>query len=84
MEKKNPDGTVQVIAYKRRRFLPPPESLETMALHSFRQGDRLDVIAARYLGDPARFWQICDANNVMCPAELEEIGRTIRIAMPRV
>jgi hypothetical protein len=84
IERTNPDGTVQVIAYKRRRFLPPVDSFETMALHSFKQSDRLDIIASRYLGDPAQFWQICDANGVMCPDELEQIGRTIRIAMPKV
>jgi nucleoid-associated protein YgaU len=47
------------------------------------QGDRLDNLAARYLGDPEQFWKICDANNVLRPDELtEEIGRVVRIALP--
>jgi hypothetical protein len=46
------------------------------------QGDRLDNVTARYLGDPAQFWRVCDANNVLRPDELEETGRAIAIALP--
>jgi hypothetical protein len=46
------------------------------------QGDRLDTITARYLGDPTQFWRICDANDTLRPDELEEPGRTVRIALP--
>ena len=39
------------------------------------QGDRLDNIAARYLGDPEQFWRICDANGAMRPDELTDDRR---------
>ena len=51
--------------------------------HTVTEGDRLDNIAARYLGDPEQFWRICDANGVMRPDELTEtVGRRLRITMP--
>ena len=47
------------------------------------QGDRLDNITAKFLGDPEQFWRVCDANNAMRPDELTEIiGRTLRITLP--
>jgi hypothetical protein len=47
------------------------------------QGDRLDNLAARYVGDPEQFWRICDANDIMRPEELtEEVGRTFKIGFP--
>ena len=30
------------------------------------QGERLDNVAAQYLGDPTLFWRLCDANNAPC------------------
>ena len=47
-------------------------------------GDRLDLIAARMLGDGEHFWQICDANNTMNPFDLTiEVGRTLRVPLPQ-
>jgi hypothetical protein len=47
------------------------------------QGERLDNITARYLGDPLQFWRVCDANGAMNPSELTAvIGRRLRITMP--
>ena len=77
------DGTQRVIAYKRRRFIPPMDSFSTVVEHTFTQGERLDLVTAAYLDDPAQFWRICDANDILHPAELEQtIGLTIRIAVP--
>jgi hypothetical protein len=39
-------------------------------------------VAARALGDPKAFWQLCDANLAFDPAELEQTGRTLRVALP--
>ena len=73
----------RVIAYLRRRFLPPPESFVLLQEHTVVQGDRLDNLAARYLGDPEQFWRLCDANSAMRPDELTEtIGRRLRITLP--
>jgi hypothetical protein len=71
------------VAYLRRRFVPGPERFEMLQEHAVVQGDRLDNIAARYLGDPEQFWRICDANTAMRPEELTEtIGRRLRITLP--
>lgn len=78
-----PDGNDRVIRYVRRRIIPPQDDLPTLAEHQVVEGDRLDVITARYAGDPTLFWRICDANAVLRPAELEAVGRSIRIAMAR-
>lgn len=76
-------GELRVVSYKRRRIIPSGEALATLAEHAVVQGDRLDNLAARYLGDPEQFWRICDANGVLRPEELtEEIGRTVKIGLP--
>lgn len=77
------DGQERVIAYKRRRVIPSYDDQPTLAEHRVAEGDRLDNITARFLGDPTAFWRLCDANIVLRPEELEEIGRVIRIAMAR-
>ncbi|MEK6406966.1 MAG: LysM domain-containing protein [Acidobacteriota bacterium] len=70
-------------AYLRRRFVPQPERFSTLLEHVVVQGDRLDNVTARYLGDPLQFWRVCDANRAMRPEELtEEIGRRLRITLP--
>jgi hypothetical protein len=80
---RGPDGLDRQIAYKRRRFLPPAGASTTVVEHRYAQGERLDNITARYLGDPTQFWQVCDPNLVLRPEELEqEIGRPIEIALP--
>jgi hypothetical protein len=74
----------RVITYKRRRFLPPPESLALLVEVTVAQADRLDLIAARTLGDPEQFWRICDASGAMNPAELTaEPGGTVRVPAPQ-
>ena len=46
-----PDGRTAV--YVQRRFLPPPENFAPLQVITVAAGDRLDNIAARYIGDPA-------------------------------
>lgn len=78
-----PDG--RVIAYKRRRFLPPGDEMPLLVEVTVVQGDRLDLIAARTLGDPEQFWRVCDANDAMNPPELTaEPGRRVRVPVPQV
>ncbi|MBE9180043.1 hypothetical protein IQ268_15845 [Oculatella sp. LEGE 06141] len=78
------DADGRMLAYKRRRFLPSSETMPLLAEVVVTQGDRLDLITARHLGDPEQFWRICDANHAMNPTDLTaEIGRTLRIAMPQ-
>lgn len=70
------------ITYLRRRFLPPLDRFTLVQEHLVTEGDRLDNITARYLGDPEAFWRVCDANPILRPEELEEVGRRIRITLP--
>jgi hypothetical protein len=73
----------RVVSYKRRRIIPPSETITTIVEHTVTQDDRLDNLAARYVGDPEQFWRICDANNVLRPEELtEEIGWIVKIGLP--
>ena len=65
------------IVYKRRRFIPPVEDTGTLVEHTVIQGERLDNIAARYMGDPTQFWRICDANLILKPDELTDEVRPL-------
>lgn len=72
-----PDGTS--VTYVRRRFLPQPSPGPHDRGAVVREGDRLDTIAARLLGDPLQFWRIADANNAMNPFDLIEPGAVLTI-----
>lgn len=72
----------RTVAYLRRRFIPAAERFALLQEHGVKQGERLDQLTARFLGDPEQFWRVCDANAAMRPAELEEEGRTVRITLP--
>lgn len=77
-----PDGRKTV--YKRRRFLPQGESIPELQTVTVGTDDRLDLVAARTLGDPLAFWQIADANNAMNPFDLTtEAGRVLKIPIPQ-
>ena len=70
--------------YKRRRFLPDPADMQILAEVTVIQGDRLDNITAKSLGDPEQFWRVCDINNAMNPIELIEVfGEKIKIPLPQ-
>jgi hypothetical protein len=78
------ENDTTTIRYKRRRFLPGGKDMTLLTTITVTEGERLDTIAARTLGDPALFWRVCDANNAMNPRELTEIpGRALRVAVPR-
>ncbi len=73
----------ETIVYVRRRFLPLPDTQAVIAEHVVGQGERLDHLAARYLGDPELFWRICDANRALRPEALvERLGRRLLITLP--
>lgn len=79
---KDSRGEEHRLVYKRRRFIPPLEDTGTFIEHAVKQGERLDIISARYTGDPTQFWRICDSNLTLKPDELtDEIGRSIKIAI---
>ena len=73
----------KTIGYVTRRFLPDPSQFQVLQQHVVVQGERLDNIASQFLGDPALFWRICDANNALRPEALTETaGTTVLITMP--
>lgn len=81
VELKTADG--RTVKYKRRRFLPSGEDKQTLAEVVVTEGDRLDLITSRAIGDPEQFWKVADANNAMNPFRLTtELGRILKIPMP--
>lgn len=73
----------RIVRYVLRRFVPQPGQLVLLQEHTVLQGQRLDNVAAQYLGDPTLFWRLCDANKALNPNELTEtVGRKLKITMP--
>lgn len=76
-----PDG--RMVAYLARRFVPAPERHALVEAHAVVEGDRIDNLADRYLGDAQQYWRIADANGAMLPADLTaQAGRWLRITLP--
>lgn len=77
-----PDG--RTASYKRRRFLPRGDRMPLLIEVNVTESDRLDLIAARTLGDPEHFWRVADANDAMNPFDLTaEVGRILRVPVPQ-
>lgn len=71
------------VACLKQRFLPDPEGFALLAEHVVTEGDRLDNIAAVFLGDAELAWRIADANRAMRPGTLTEtVGRRLSITLP--
>lgn len=69
-------------AYLARRVVPAPEQFATVQTHTVQQGERIDAIGARHLGDPQQWWRIADANGAVRPAELTDTpGRKLRVTL---
>ncbi len=71
----------RTIRYVSRRFIPQPQSFATIAVHTITQGERVDLIAATFFGDPLIYWRLCDANVAVRPADLEKRGQIVRITL---
>jgi nucleoid-associated protein YgaU len=79
-----PNG--QNIPYLQRRIVPQPgaPNYATINTYTVQQGDRLDRIAAKYLGDPLMAWLICDANGAIEPYTLVATpGTVLNITTPQ-
>ncbi len=77
-----PDGTT--VIYLLRRFVPSPALFQLLQEHTVVQGERLDILSGKFLGDPELFWRIADANGAMRPEDLLAIiGRILRITLPQ-
>jgi hypothetical protein len=78
------NGLPRQIRFLRRRFIPSAATT-TLVEHTVMEGERLDNITARYLGDPTQFWRICDSNHVLQPDELTgKAGTRIKISLPNL
>jgi len=69
-------------SYVQRRFIPAPDQYATIGTHVVAEGERYDMLAAQFLGDPEQFWRLADANLAMDPADMEVPGNLIRITLP--
>jgi nucleoid-associated protein YgaU len=75
-----PNGTP--VMYLARRILPQASIYQAVQSHVVVDGDRLDNLAAKFLGDPLLFWMICDANSSSDPDALTaQVGRSILIPL---
>lgn len=74
-----PDG--REIVYVTRRFLPRLDALLPISRVSVADGDRLDLIAARALGDALAWSRLPDANLCEHPDELEQPGLPLVVAV---
>ena len=81
LEQQGPDG--RMIRFVERRFLPRSEGMRALGAVAVADGDRLDLITARTLGDPLQYHRICDANDALHPPDLvADPGRRLKIPAP--
>ncbi|HWE85320.1 MAG TPA: LysM domain-containing protein [Terracidiphilus sp.] len=74
------NGTV--VSYLARRIIPKMSLYTQTQNYTVVAGDRLDNLAARFLGDPILFWMIAEANGAEDANELTaEPGRVILIPL---
>jgi hypothetical protein len=57
-----PNGAT--VSYLSRRIIPPMSIYKQTQNYTVAAGDRTDLLAARFLGDPILFWMLADANGV--------------------
>jgi hypothetical protein len=69
-----PDGTVVTVAKAPQAAAGP-----LLGYHRRLAGQRLDLIAARYLADATTFWRLCDANNSVSP---DALGQADLVGIP--
>ncbi|HMO77153.1 MAG TPA: hypothetical protein PKD48_17590 [Sphingopyxis sp.] len=76
-------GDGVTVRYVLPRLLPDPGDMVVATRHRAVEGDRLDLLAWRHLGDPTAWWMIADANRVTHPAALPGApGDTTAVPVP--
>jgi hypothetical protein len=71
------------VAYVLRRFVPQARDIPVATRHTVCAGDRIDLLAAHYLGDMELTWRVADANAVTDMLELTATpGLRIVIPLP--
>ena len=69
------DGNVEFLG-SRPSIDTSPRADDTF--HTIVEGDRIDLIAHRYLGSTLLWWVVCDYNDIFFPLKLEA-GTVLRI-----
>ena len=59
------DGTAVTVTR-----IPLPAPRQVLGWHPRGEGDRLDLIAHRYLNNPTQAWMLCEASNCVVPDAL--------------
>lgn len=74
---------VRTVRYLRRRPTPREPTLPALARRRVVEGDRPDLLAGRYLGDPTAWWRLADARGVLDPDELTATpGEVVEVPAP--
>ena len=69
------DGGLEFVGTRQRiDATPRPDDV----FHTVVEGDRIDLIAYRYLGRADLWWVVCDYNDIFLPLELP-VGQVLRI-----
>ena len=64
--------------------LREPAATEVALVYTVREGDRLDLLAHKFVLDPRKWWLIADANpDVLTLEEMLVPGRPLRIPRDR-
>jgi hypothetical protein len=58
------------VQYLQRRIIPAASIYSALQNYTLIDGDRVDNLASKYLGDPTLYWLICDANTAPDPDAL--------------
>jgi hypothetical protein len=75
-------GGAPSVAYLSRRIIPQMSLYTQTQNYTVAAGDRLDNLAARYLGDPLLFWMIIEANGALdADGLMADPGRVILIPL---
>ncbi len=69
------------VDYLQRRFLPDPSQFAVLQTHRVQQGERIEQIAAHYLGDALASWRVMDANGLQRVEQAQTLGATLRITL---
>lgn len=76
-------GEANSVAYVLRRFVPQARDIPIAAWHTVNAGQRIDHLAAHYMGDVELTWRIADANLVTDMLQLTAIpGDRVAIPLP--
>ena len=76
-------GETNTVAYAVRRFIPQARDIPIATWHTVRAAERIDHLAAHYLGDVELTWRIADANLVTDMLQIgTEPGQRVAIPLP--